>query len=157
MDGRKKKFWVADNGAYVFKRISSDGRSGEMVFDGLIECNDNDYYIEMGQVILCAIVEFCCALSCSNVSHDEIVKPPEALSRARSAKGLSKLFSYHVLTIGGQSSGSSEQAINSTHASPRVHLRRGHIRRLPDKRVWVNACVVGDKSIGMVVKDYALQ
>ena len=44
-----------------------------------------------------------------------------------------------------------------THASPRVHLRRGHIRKIADGRtVWVQACVVGSKH-GMVLKDYKLR
>lgn len=104
--------------------------------------------------IIGTVVEFCCALSCSNVDFKDTVQPPQQLNRARAKKGLTEFFSYHVLTVGGGSHGSSGGG--GTHASPRVHLRRGHIRRLPDKRVWVNACVVGDKSRGMVVKDYAV-
>jgi hypothetical protein len=42
-----------------------------------------------------------------------------------------------------------------THASPRLHDRRGHLRRLRSgKNVWVKACKVGDASKGVVFKDY---
>lgn len=41
-----------------------------------------------------------------------------------------------------------------THASPRVHLRRGHWRRTKKATIWVKAAVVGEKSKGMIIKDY---
>ena len=45
-----------------------------------------------------------------------------------------------------------------THASPRLHDRRGHSRRLPDGRiVWVRPCKVGDASRGVVFHDYQVK
>ena len=45
-----------------------------------------------------------------------------------------------------------------THASPRLHDRRGHSRRLPDGRiVWVRACKVGDAGRGVVFHDYQVK
>lgn len=45
-----------------------------------------------------------------------------------------------------------------THASPRLHDRRGHLRRLRSgKNVWVKACKVGDPSKGIVFHDYAIK
>jgi hypothetical protein len=42
-----------------------------------------------------------------------------------------------------------------THASPRWHIRRGHWRTLADgRRVFVQACEVGDATRGGVLKDY---
>lgn len=43
-----------------------------------------------------------------------------------------------------------------THASPRMHDRRGHWRTLKTtgKRVWVRDCKVGDASLGAVFHDY---
>jgi len=44
-----------------------------------------------------------------------------------------------------------------THASPRLHDRRGHLRRLRSGRnVWVKPCKVGDASKGIVWHDYAI-
>jgi hypothetical protein len=48
------------------------------------------------------------------------------------------------------------KASGGTHASPRVHLRRGHIRRLPGKNIWVNATIVGNSDLGVVIKDYSV-
>lgn len=45
-----------------------------------------------------------------------------------------------------------------THASPRLHDRRGHIRRLKTgKSVWVKAHKVGDASKGAIFHDYAVR
>ena len=47
--------------------------------------------------------------------------------------------------------------IIGTHASPRLHWRRGHRRHLPDgKATWVRACLVGDPFAGTVSHDYQL-
>lgn len=38
------------------------------------------------------------------------------------------------------------------------HLRRGHIRTLADqRRIWVNACVVGQPSVGRIEKRYRIK
>lgn len=45
-----------------------------------------------------------------------------------------------------------------THASPRLHDRRGHLRRLRSgKNVWVRECKVGDPSKGVVFHDYKVK
>lgn len=102
-----------------------------------------------------ATVMLITALACSNVSSIR-VEPSEALNKKRARNGKSPIRLHHVLVIGGDKSARKEGAAGS-HASPRVHLRRGHIRRLEGKNIWVNACVVGDKSRGVVTKDYALR
>jgi hypothetical protein len=44
-------------------------------------------------------------------------------------------------------------------SGPREHLRRGHIRRLPDgRKTWVVCCVVGSRALGVVKKSaYAVE
>lgn len=47
------------------------------------------------------------------------------------------------------------EARGGTHASPRLHDRRGHLRRLRSgKNVWVKACKVGRAELGTVFHDY---
>jgi len=44
-----------------------------------------------------------------------------------------------------------------THASPALHLRRGHARQYsPGLYTWVQPCIVGNKKDGLVHKDYAV-
>lgn len=38
--------------------------------------------------------------------------------------------------------------------SPRLHLRRGHIRRFADHKVWIKPMWVGDAAKGVIKKDY---
>ena len=96
-------------------------------------------------------------MACSNVRTRDH-QPDAALNKKRAKAGKVPLVSYKTLEIvvpntryeGGGSGG-------GTHASPRVHLRRGHIRKIADgKTVWVQACVVVSKH-GMVLKDYKLR
>lgn len=69
-------------------------------------------------------------------------------------------FTYHVLKLPahpdtpraprGESSG--------THASPRFHIRRHHIRKLPNGTLkFVRQCFVGDKDRGVVQKTYQVK
>ncbi|MEW8027806.1 MAG: hypothetical protein AB2806_08715 [Candidatus Thiodiazotropha sp.] len=96
-------------------------------------------------------------LACSNVTY--IDNPaPKLINKKRKKKGKVPFFTYKTLHIAANASGEKEKPIvTGTHASPRVHLRRGHIRRLGDgRRIWVQACVVGAKEKGIVAKDYAV-
>jgi hypothetical protein len=45
-----------------------------------------------------------------------------------------------------------------THASPREHERRGHLRvmKKSGRQVWVNPCKVGDKSMGEIHKNFVV-
>lgn len=91
--------------------------------------------------------------SCSNVIMVEH-EPPKLINEKRKRKGKLPFFSYRTLHITGETPEKSTIE-KGTHASPRLHLRRGHIRRLADgRRVWVTACLVGDKSKGFASHDY---
>ena len=101
-------------------------------------------------------VHFLSALNCSNSAVSDAEPPSKKLNDKRQKSGKTPFYSYKVLTISAHASSQAQAACNGSgsHASPRVHLRRGHIRRLEHKNVWVNACVVGDKSRGIVEKEY---
>jgi len=101
-----------------------------------------------------AIVQACAALACTNVTT-EILRPNR---EARAARPASTLFDYHVLMIDPSKERHPSEDRGGTHASPRTHLRRGHIRRLAwGARIWVNQCVVNPSAIGTVNKDYAVK
>lgn len=94
-------------------------------------------------------------LSCKNVLTNE-TPPPAPLNKKRLAKGKPPFFEYKTLLLDPSEASSPTATLGGTHASPRVHLRRGHIRRLPNRNIWVNAAVVGNRQSGMVLKDYAV-
>lgn len=100
-----------------------------------------------------AVLSFLAALQCSNVI--QVNQPaPKFINKTREKKNKPPFFSYKVLTIDTKGKVEDKKKGGGTGNTKRVHLRRGHIRRLADRTVWVNPCVVGDKSKGMVTKDY---
>jgi len=75
------------------------------------------------------------------------------INRKRASKGKSPIaFDWRTVEIGPKQAKNAPQG--GTHASPRLHDRRGHWRNCHGKQVWVKACKVGDASRGVVFKDY---
>lgn len=102
------------------------------------------------------LMGFLSALSCKNTILIDGEKPNSKRNEARIKKNKAPLFEYKVLVIDTQKAyleNVNTQGLGG-HASPRSHLRRGHIRRLIDKNIWVNACVVGARSQGVIEKEY---
>ncbi len=93
------------------------------------------------------------ALSCKNVRSEVIDPVKPSVNAKRIAKGKLPLFEIRELIITNESKGSGHEG-NGTHSSPRMHLRRGHIRRLSTGNIWVNACVVGSAEKGVISKTY---
>lgn len=80
------------------------------------------------------------------------------INQKRGAKGKPALsFDWHTVEIVPPAKKNDPQG--GTHASPRLHDRRGHWRMMKKtgKRVWVRHCKVGDASKGVVFKDYAVK
>jgi len=103
-----------------------------------------------------ALVEFCAIMNCSNV-ETQIIKAPAKLNQKRAITGKLPFHDYHVLVLSQADGKSYDNNNGGSHASPRLHLRRGHIRRLSDTRVtWVNAAIVGNKKNGIVEKSYLI-
>lgn len=128
---------------------------------GVLEIDDQELVMKtltwLYHVPFRAVVNLLCVLSCSNAHIDEHPEKPSRLKNdMRKKKNKLPFFEFKTLTI---DSNKNEVKAKNTgkHASHRVHLRRGHIRRLKTKNIWVNACVVGDKSIGEIKKDYLIK
>ena len=127
-----------EDGSFHYERIGYDERNTEFAI--LMHARAmNLFYI----------------LGCSNV--DTADNPaPAALNKKRSKAGKFPVLEYKTLILKLDAQRTSGQAAGGTHASPRVHLRRGHVRRLESgRRVWVQACVVGSTH-GMILKDYKI-
>lgn len=77
-------------------------------------------------------------------------------NRRKIAQG--KVPSYEWRTVVIEPVQPKKEHAGGTHASPRLHDRRGHLRRLRSgKNVWVKQCKVGDASKGIVWHDYELK
>jgi len=117
---------------------------------------DGEVEVSMSAYATTVVAQVIAALRCKNVGL-RTEAAPDALNRKRARSGKQPFFSYHVLEI-SERRDPAEDDLGGSHASPRVHLRRGHIRKHPAAgSIWVNACVVGNKALGMVVKDYKVK
>jgi hypothetical protein len=83
--------------------------------------------------------------------------PKDATMNAkRIRKGKKPLLEFRMITIDGSKSGLPSTP-HGTHASPRLHWRRGHWRNIKTgKKVWIDPMLVGDEKNGKIIKDYAV-
>ena len=103
------------------------------------------------------VVQACSVINCANVTTAE-VSAPAALNKKRQEKGKQPFFSYKVLQLSDERREAGKGGAGGNHASPRMHLRRGHLRRLESKVVWVRPAMANaGTSPGAVLKDYAVQ
>lgn len=101
-----------------------------------------------------SVIELCNLLECTNI-ETEAIEAPGKLNKKRIAAGKVPFFEYRVLKIRAAGQKTAETG-GGSHASPRLHYRRGHIRRLQSgKKTWVRPHMVGDAAKGHIVKDYA--
>lgn len=90
----------------------------------------------------------------------ETLPAPTKLNKKRAQKGRVPMYEYKVLDIVAdilQASPISKPHQGGTHASPRMHKRRGHVRRLRSGRTtWIRNMIVGKPGTGAVEKEYAV-
>jgi hypothetical protein len=105
---------------------------------------------------LCALLtedtcRFLQVLNCVNVRTEE-VPAPAALNKKRAKSGKPPIYSYKTLVL--RPNAAKRVDGGGTHDSPRIHLRRGHIKHRKTGNFWWQPCVVGDRAKGVVMKDY---
>lgn len=106
------------------------------------------------QIFLADYYRFMNMCQCSNVEFAPAAGCDRASMKKRRSLGFDE---YKVLMVSSHVRAKGESR-GGSHASPREHLRRGHIRRIDDeRRVWVNATVVCAGSAGRITKDYAIK
>lgn len=143
--------YIKARNSYTYKAIHFEVVNGIFCFPD----DFDDAHLMPAKLAVSAAMEFIKIMNCSNVI--EVNNHPSRLKKARAAKQGKQLFSWKTLHI-KSSTKRYKNSAGGTHSSPRVHLRRGHIRTLASgKTTWVKRCVVGDKSQGMIGKDYKLE
>lgn len=108
---------------------------------------------------LMSLWQFCLTINCSNVRAVD-VPPAAALNKKRIKNGKLPFFTYKVLQLPepvASAKGPGVQ-LEGQRNSPRMHLRRGHPRRLPTGvMTYVRAAIISAASEGMVDKSYVLR
>jgi hypothetical protein len=104
---------------------------------------------------ICGMLE---ALNCRNITETVIPMGPVKRAMGGKTKGYSD---YHVLKVNPiRRTYKRYEALGGSHASPREHLRRGHIHSFKTKtghvQHWIDALVVNPGNGGCIAKDYLL-
>lgn len=131
---------------------------GDIKCEDILSCSkkNSDLAFEYSAAAINIFGRFLVALNCKNVERLEH-PAPKFLNSKRIEKKKQPLFSYWTLHLLNDQS-IVNKGNGGTHSSPRLHLRRGHIRQYaPGKYTWVDSCVVGNKEKGIVLKDYSLK
>jgi hypothetical protein len=117
-----------------------------------------DRYIanDIGAEAFC-VLELIEALTCSNVNISTIQIPKPGVNERRLRDGKIPLYDTKILTLTAPNTTKQRgETLGGTHASPRTHLRRGHIRVVPSGfSVWVQAHSVGRE--GGIKKSYKIK
>ena len=79
------------------------------------------------------LIQACSVINCANVITGDM-EAPVALNKKRRATGKQPFFSYKILEL-AEDRKSVGSGFGGHHASPRMHLRRGHLRQLECKVV----------------------
>jgi len=92
----------------------------------------------------------------ANALLDEVTHFSSSKRKKHTRNGVGG-FTYHVLKLPSIKTRSVNKEKTDSHASPRFHVRRAHIRKLSTGELtFVRQCFVGNKNNGVVNKDYAI-
>ena len=107
------------------------------------------------RMVLGVIAKWYHSMMATQTAYQPFVRPTFTNQR-KIAAGKQPSYDWRTVVIDGNVIKCEHKG--GTHASPRLHDRRGHSRRLPDGRiVWVRPCKVGDASRGTVFHDYQVK
>lgn len=106
------------------------------------------------------LAQFVSLCSCENVTPVKVREPSAHMQAAAKKRGNLPHDDYWTLDVFLPSKDEGDEdahGFSGPHTSPRLHFRRGHIRRLPSGRnTWVRHCMVGRAELGKIEKDYRL-
>lgn len=111
---------------------------------------------EAARGVLAAIGRWLMSLTPQTQAYRATARPSFINSKRRAKGKPPALFDWRTVVIAPPPEPCPPKG--GTHASPRLHDRRGHWRNHPSgKQVWVKACKVGDAAKGVIFKDYEVK
>ncbi len=130
------------------------------------EVKEKRHMMEDMALIYSGLASFLAILNCSNVSKVKNTVEPK-INQRRKQCGSFPIYEYYTLHIVPKKPkqenislpDDDEENDNFIRSSPRVHLRRGHLRQCENKVIWVQPAVVGSekKLKGVIHKDYKVE
>lgn len=101
-------------------------------------------------------LQACAIINCENIESEDLFVPKK-LQESRKKKGKPPLHEYKVLNIGAEFYKIPSGNSSGGKSGPKMHKRRGHIRRLSDDRqTWVRHTVVNAGVKGSITKTYSV-
>lgn len=129
---------------------------GDQIRFGAVD-DDRPISKEEAELMLAFLASWYASLARGCEAYVSSVKPTFT-NRRKIAQGKPPTYEWRTVVIEPRRPQPVGQSHGGTHASPRQHDRRGHLRRLRSgKNVWVRPCVVGDPSKGAVFHDYEVR
>lgn len=114
---------------------------------GVLELEASRTALHKQVAMLC---QFLRVLNCANVVS-ELVEPGAALNAKRKRASKPPVYAYKILVL---KSAARKISLGGSHASPVVHLRRGHFKQRKTGLFWWQPHAVGDRARGVLMKDY---
>ena len=114
--------------------------------------DESNKFMHMSAKVICSFLSCINCCNVKQVEHFPKRQPGKASTRSK------PLYSFWTLEIDKSKNQTMGIPLGGTHASPRIHLRRGHARQYkPGVYCWVQPCLVGKKEAGVIHKDYLLK
>lgn len=146
--------WTLSESHYTRHPAFTYVRTPEGVMINLLDEDKETYSTEVTRGLLATVGAWLLSLSPGVIAYAPTARK-SLINSKRAAKGKGPvLFDWRTVEVAPVAKKMPDQG--GTHASPRLHDRRGHWRTMKasGKRVWVRDCKVGDASKGVVFKDY---
>ena len=164
-------FTLTDNSKWKMSPISSSiitkpSKDALYKYGDLIQNNAISWMVEcfepetiellkaLSTIDMSAVLELMEALSCRNVYFESLEPVSDKVNEKRIKAGKIPFYETKILVINPNGKAVDKTDKGGTHASPRQHLRRGHIRRYATYSIWINNTVVGKAENGRVDKSY---
>ncbi|QRM35130.1 hypothetical protein [Microvirga sp. VF16] len=119
------------------------------------DLEDEEHLKRVTAIFLAPVLSYLALLNRPGAEVTRVV-PPAKLAASRQKSGKPPLFDFHrVKFMGNERTSSTRDGAESDRAGPRLHMRKGHVRRLAlGKEIWIRSTIVGRASAGALGKDF---
>jgi len=139
--GLGRRYWGDPATQELLKQMKDAGQTEE---EGLRDFDED----------IAALMSLIKLLSVQGMERVKVKMPDKLVKKHAKHSNDTSDYSYHVLKIGGDIWDSPYVMESNQNSGKRSHLRRGHIRRLAHKNVWVRASFIQGSKEGFVEKEY---
>lgn len=155
----KEKVWIASKVSIKLKKGALYGDTTAYIYSYPKNLDEPhlDMFKKHADQAVKPLLELIEALTCKNVYFESLEVIDEKKNERRIKAGKLPLYETKILVVDSKPKEIDTTWKGGTHASPRQHLRRGHIRRLPSGNIWINNMVIGKAKTGKIDKSYAVK